>query len=465
MGASHRDEQDGTNVTKAEQERDPLVGKVLGGRYRLDTLLGSGGVGRVYAAEHVMMRKPLAVKVLHAEHAKNPEVVARFEREATAAANIDHPNVVAAMDFGKLDDGTVYLALELVQGKNLRAEIARGPFGVRRALHVARQIALGLAAAHGRNIVHRDLKPENVVLVEKDGDPDVVKVLDFGVAKLTDDASALTKVGVVLGTMDYMAPEQALGKSVDGRADLYALGAVLYEMLSGARPFEGESASAILQLQLTKPAPSLAERAPTLGIPKGVDALVMKLLAKDPNDRPAFAAAIAAQLAELMASSPEAATPGSAVVGKPAPAGVPRPQRPTYLPTDPLPQFTFPPTVEGSKKLVEEVQAALATQATVPPPVPVALPAPVPPPERPASAGDAPPGAVKLERIAVEPVQNVQGRAAAVLDLVAAWVEDHLRYLPRVIRRPLRRVPSSVLAAVLLGAGVVLFIALVVWLA
>src|SRR5262245_5541292 len=151
----------------AGRGNDELLGRVLGGRYRLDVLLGSGSVGRVYRAEQVHMKKPLAVKVMHREHTKNAELVARLEREATAAANIDHPNVALGMDFGKLDDGSVYLALELVEGKNLRAEVAHGPLEVRRVLHIARQIAAGLAAAHARNIVHRDLKPENVVLVQK----------------------------------------------------------------------------------------------------------------------------------------------------------------------------------------------------------------------------------------------------------------------------------------------------------
>jgi hypothetical protein len=267
---------------------DTWLGRVLGGRYRLEVLLGKGTMGRVYRAEHVLMHKPLAVKILNAEHAKNPELVARFEREAIAAANIEHANVVAATDCAKLEDGTVYLALELVEGKNLRAEIARGALEIRRALHIARQIAAGLAAAHSKNIVHRDLKPENVVLVEKEGDPDFVKILDFGIAKLAPESgkNPLTRVGVVLGTLDYMAPEQALGQPVDHRADLYALGVVTYEMLCGACPFEGESSSAILALQLKKPPPPLSERLPGLSVPPAVEALVGKLLAKDRNERP-----------------------------------------------------------------------------------------------------------------------------------------------------------------------------------
>src|SRR5687768_6780239 len=200
-------------------------------------------MGKVYAAEHVHMRKKLAVKVLHRELTSVPEVVARFEREAMAAANVDHPNVAAATDFGKLADGAVFLVLEFVQGKNLRDEIAAGPFPVPRALHIARQIAFALGAAHAQGIVHRDLKPENVMLIDKGGDPDFVKVLDFGIAKVpigevsaaANKGQIITKAGMVFGTPEYMAPEQALGQPVDGRADLYALGVILSEMVSGNR--------------------------------------------------------------------------------------------------------------------------------------------------------------------------------------------------------------------------------------
>src|SRR6188474_2883851 len=154
----------------SEKRSDDLVGTVLGERYRLDELLGEGGMGRVFAAEHVLMKKKLAVKILHRELTSVPEVIARFEREAMAAANIDHPNVAAATDFGKLDDGSVYLVLEFVQGKSLRDEIEAGAFGVERALHIARQIATALGAAHALSIVHRDLKPENVMLITKGND-------------------------------------------------------------------------------------------------------------------------------------------------------------------------------------------------------------------------------------------------------------------------------------------------------
>jgi serine/threonine-protein kinase len=288
---------------------DPRVGSVLADRYRIDALLGEGGMGRVYAAEHVLMRKRLAVKVLHRELTTVPEVVQRFEREAMAAANIDHPNVAAATDFGKLADGAVFLVLEYVQGKNLRDEIAAGPLGVERALHIARQIASALASAHALDIVHRDLKPENVMLVEKSGDPDFAKVLDFGIAKVpigeaTPGAqrsfSPITKVGMVFGTPEYMAPEQALGQPVDGRADLYALGVITYEMVSGVRPFSSKSPVGILGQQLSKPPPTFAERAPGVIVSPPVEQVIVRLLAKDAADRYASATEVLEALDHLL---------------------------------------------------------------------------------------------------------------------------------------------------------------------
>jgi len=273
---------------------DPLIGTLLADRYRIDTLVGEGGMGRVYSAEHVLMRKRLAVKVLRRELTRVPEVVARFEREAMAAGNIEHPNVAAATDFGKLPDGSVFLVLEFVSGHSLRDEIARGPFEVDRALHIARQISSALSAAHAQGIVHRDLKPENVMLVERNGDPNFVKVLDFGIAKVPlgeapgaapSSGNPITKAGMVFGTPEYMAPEQALGQSVDGRADLYALGVILFEMLSGVRPFTSQSSVGILGQQLSKPTPTFAERSPGLVVPPSAEQITLRLLSRDASAR------------------------------------------------------------------------------------------------------------------------------------------------------------------------------------
>jgi serine/threonine-protein kinase len=278
----------------AAAEPQSLVGVVLSGRYLMKRLIGEGGMGAVYQAEHTHMRKRLAVKVLHPEMSRLPEVVARFEREAMVAAHIEHPNVAAATDFGKLEDGSFFLVLEYVEGKGLRDVIAQGRLELGAALHIARQIASALARAHSLGIVHRDLKPENVMLVTREEDAYFVKVLDFGIAKvsvgeLTGGQKApgqvLTQLGMVYGTPEYMAPEQALGQPVDARADLYALGAILFEMITGARPYEHESKVTLLGMHVTAPIPSMRERLPDANIPGEIDAIVTRLLAKEATAR------------------------------------------------------------------------------------------------------------------------------------------------------------------------------------
>jgi serine/threonine-protein kinase len=276
---------------------ESLVGSTLSGRYLIERLIGEGGMGAVYQAEHTHMRKRLAVKVLHPEMSRMSEVVQRFEREAMAAAHIDHPNVAAATDFGKLDDGSFFLVLEYVEGKSLREAQSGGRLELGRALHIARQIASALGRAHTLGIVHRDLKPENVMLVTRDADPDFVKVLDFGIAKVPvgalggDTASnkapgqVLTQLGMVYGTPEYMAPEQALGQDVDLRADLYALGVMMFEMITGNRPFEHASKVTLLGMHVTAPIPSMAERAPDANVPPEVEAIVTRLLAKEATAR------------------------------------------------------------------------------------------------------------------------------------------------------------------------------------
>ncbi|AKV00437.1 Serine/threonine-protein kinase pkn3 [Labilithrix luteola] len=264
------------------------VGQLISGRYRVLSLIGEGGMGAVYLAEHTHMRKRFALKLLHAQMADNEEVLARFRREAEAAAHVEHPNIIAATDFGQTDDGAFFLVLEYVDGTTLRDKLEKGPFPAARALHVARQMAFALERAHDAGIVHRDLKPENVMLVAKGSDPDFVKVLDFGVARFDPPSGAsaqfLTQVGTVMGTPSYMAPEQAVGDRVNHRADFYALGCVLYELLTGVVPFSGDVLE-LLTKHITAPVPPMSERAPGVVVPPPVEAVVRKLLEKDANDR------------------------------------------------------------------------------------------------------------------------------------------------------------------------------------
>jgi len=271
------------------------IGMVISGRYLIRELLGEGGMGSVYLAEHTHMKKRVALKLLHPEMTDNAEVSARFEREAMASAHIEHPNVAAATDFGKTEDGTFYLVLEYVEGTDLREALADGPLSVTRALRIARQMALALERAHETGIVHRDLKPENVMLVKRDNEPDFVKVLDFGIAKVLEGAASasaeiakrnggvnqpLTRLGTILGTPEYMAPEQALGEAVTPAADLYAVGVLLYEMLTGKHPFDPPDRMAMLSFHIVAPVPLMQDRAPDLEIPAMVEAVVRCLLEK-----------------------------------------------------------------------------------------------------------------------------------------------------------------------------------------
>jgi len=297
----------GESVTQASDNEagESLVGTVLAGRYRIERLLGSGGMGSVYRAEHVLMRKACAVKVLHREMTQVKEVVARFEREAVAAARIEHPNVATATDFGQLENGSFYLVLEFIEGKSLSQLIAdHGALPEERALLIARQIADALSAAHAAGIVHRDLKPDNVMLVTKDGSNDFVKVLDFGIAKVKIEEAdpnqqALTRLNTVMGTPEYMSPEQARGEPVDVRADLYTVGVILYEMLSGTSPFRHEEFVVVLTKKLTEDPPALPEH-----VSPATRELVAELLQRTPDDRPQSALDLVARIEGILGYSP-----------------------------------------------------------------------------------------------------------------------------------------------------------------
>jgi eukaryotic-like serine/threonine-protein kinase len=293
-------EESGPASVAAASEPGLAAESVVAGRYRILGHLGSGGMGAVYRAEHIHMRKTVALKVLHRELSRVNEVVARFEREAIAAGQIEHPNVVAASDFGKLEDGSFYLVLEFVDGQSLRSLIDKGPLPHVRALEIARQTALALRAAHGLEIVHRDLKPDNVMLMPGPGGGDRVKVLDFGIARVTvpgsaADATNLTRVGAIMGTVAYMSPEQATGQEVDGRTDLYALGVMLYEMIAGRPPFEAELPTQVLARQLVEAPPPLPA-----DTPPALTSLVFDLMEKRPENRPESAEVVLERIGALI---------------------------------------------------------------------------------------------------------------------------------------------------------------------
>jgi tRNA A-37 threonylcarbamoyl transferase component Bud32 len=267
----------------AEAVEDPLVGQVFAGRYLIEDTIGAGGMGRVYRARHTRLDRRFAIKVLHPELSMQESTVLRFHREATAISRLSHHNVVRVVDFGELDDGLLYLVMELVDGRSLRDILrADGPLPADRILELLGQICDGLAHAHRHGLVHRDFKPENVV-VERHVDGEHARIVDFGIAADVA-AQRITTDGLVLGTPSYMAPEQAVGRFVDHRADLYALGVVLYEMVTGVQPFVG-APGLVMQMHALEPPPPMAERAPGVVVDPLLEALARRLMAKRPEDR------------------------------------------------------------------------------------------------------------------------------------------------------------------------------------
>ncbi len=279
----------------AVQAPDEL-GRIQG--YRILRVLGTGGMGMVFDAEDIRLKRHVALKVMKPEVAAKPENVERFLREAQAAATVEHDHVVPIFYVGE-DNGVPFIAMPFLKGETLAERLRLQPRPpLAEVLRIGREIALGLAAAHKAGLIHRDIKPGNVWLEEE---RDRVKILDFGLARLGDGDKALTRDGVIVGTPAYMAPEQARGKAIDHHADLFSLGCVLYEMTTGQLPFTGPDTLAILSSLAidTPPAPHVVDPA----IPKGLSQLIMKLLEKAPADRPASAKAVADELAKLTALS------------------------------------------------------------------------------------------------------------------------------------------------------------------
>ncbi len=274
------------------------------GRYRLKRKLASGGMGDVWVAYHPGLKRDVAVKILRNDiRGESENAVHRFEREARATADLQHPNTIRVFDYGATQDGLLYYVMELLEGETLAEHVERaGPLPPARAVHIIGQAARALAEAHERGIVHRDVKPENLFLTSLGGEHDFVKVLDFGIAKMSEDGEgAVTRTGFLLGTPLYMSPEVLAGMSADARSDVYALGAVLYYLLCGKPPFEGDSpSSAILgHLHRTPLSPSIYLRTP---LSEELEAIVMRMLRKDPAERYATATDLALALASCSAA-------------------------------------------------------------------------------------------------------------------------------------------------------------------
>ncbi|MBZ5713445.1 serine/threonine-protein kinase [Nannocystis pusilla] len=285
---------------------DPLLGHTLADRYRLEKVIGHGGMGTVYRAEHVVIRKPVAVKVLDAAHSERRVEVQRFLNEARAASKIRHEHVVDITDFGSTDDGLVFLVMEYLEGEDLAATSDReGSLPWRRAAAIVLQIAAALEAAHAQGIIHRDMKPENCFRIRRGNDPDFIKVLDFGIAKVLEDSEVERPSSAgsgLLGTPEYLAPELIRGLKPDARVDIYAVGVMLYDLLVGKLPFAGESFMSTLTAHLMELPTPPSQARPAAEIPAALDAVVLRALAKDRDLRydtiGEFAAALRAAIAE-----------------------------------------------------------------------------------------------------------------------------------------------------------------------
>lgn len=300
---------------------DPLIGMVLSERYRILRQIGEGGMGLVYEAEHVAIEKRVALKVLREDFSSRPEVVERFKQEAKSASRIGNAHIVDISDFGVTPSGASYFAMELLEGEDLANVLEReGHVSLGRAADILLQCCKALEAAHAKGIVHRDMKPENIFLTVRDGRPDFVKIVDFGIAKMSDIETVgapgrkLTKTGMIFGTPEYMSPEQASGKGVlDHRVDVYALAVIFFEMITGRVPFVGDTFMGILTQHMIEDPPSIAEVNPHVEVPAPVVAFLAKGLTKEPDARFGSCGEMAAALEDALSGRGDVTLPGFGV--------------------------------------------------------------------------------------------------------------------------------------------------------
>ncbi len=391
----------GTGAFPGQEQGDPLIGTLVGDRFLIHEKLGEGGMGVVYRAEQTAIKRQVALKVLHQALTKEESLHARFHNEAEASSRLTHPNTVTIFDFGQTNEGSLYIAMEFIKGKNLDDELQEnGPMDVGRVCHIMGQACGSLADAHANKIVHRDLKPENIMLCDRAGQTDVVKVLDFGIAKVLEDdgqdqRKALTKTGMVFGTPQYMSPEQIRGEKVDNRTDVYSMGVIMYQMLTGELPFTAETPMGALSKHLVDDPPTFTEINRESSIPDRVEAVVMAALEKKADDRPQSmnelyerlqeavgdaAPAAAAPIAKTQVSpaetpAPAAATSPDKTAAMPGPGAKPLKGSPETLAKTqvspvaaPMPGVDPPPPKAKSKKpmlIVATVVIVLAVVSTI----------------------------------------------------------------------------------------------------
>jgi eukaryotic-like serine/threonine-protein kinase len=314
---------------------DEYIGRTVASKYRVEQLIGEGGMGKVYRAVQLALDKPVVLKVLRRALLSDQRTVLRFQREAKAASRLNHPNSISVLDFGRSEDGAMYIAMEYVEGRDLHSILTREwPLPEGRVIKITAQVLSALAEAHAASVIHRDLKPENIMVEQRRGEPDFVKVLDFGIAKIidgsADEGPALTRVGFVCGTPEYMSPEQARDGRLDARSDLYAVGVILYQLMAGKLPFDSDSAVGFATKHLTEvPLPPTARR-PEAQISPALEQLIMRALAKDPDQRPQTADQFRAELLALVRERPAPA--GAVRRGASVSLLPPMPARATPLP-------------------------------------------------------------------------------------------------------------------------------------
>lgn len=319
---------------KPRDPDDPMIGALLAGRYEVIRRIGEGGMGLVYEGKHREIDKRVAIKVLRDDLSGRPEVVARFRQEAKSASRIGHDNIVNVSDFGETQFGASYFVMEYLEGEDLANVLGReGTLDPVRTCRIVLQCCRALGAAHDKRIVHRDIKPENLFLTPRHGNPEFVKIVDFGIAKMGDietegqPGRKLTKTGMIFGTPEYMSPEQAAGKPLDHRVDIYALGIILYECLAGTVPFVGDTFMGVLTQHLFATPPRILENNPNAEVSPELERVINKALAKDPNDRyqttadlaEAIECALDGRVSEATASSAEESDAIELLATDPAP--------------------------------------------------------------------------------------------------------------------------------------------------
>ena len=308
--------------------QDPFIGReILDGQFHIVQKIGTGGMGSVYRASQPAMNRMVAIKILHPKLVNRRDLTSRFRREARAMSQLSHPNTVKVFMYGELEDGSLYIVMELLEGRNLNQAVRRdGPIAAARAIPILIQVCAALQEAHAMGIVHRDMKPENIFLCNQGGLQDFAKVLDFGLAKVTErqmrpGSLILTQEGMVFGTPEFMSPEQAQGRELDARSDIYSLAVILYEALTGKLPFHAQTPMEYIQKHVLELPIPLAERMPETQFPHGLQAVMSKALAKKPEDRWQTASEFAVALhSVLVGTEAETVSAGAMSLLPPTPA-------------------------------------------------------------------------------------------------------------------------------------------------